>query len=84
MTTGIVVTTAAAIDRDVNVLPKKVTATVTVRASGSMAEKVKAKRYSFQALMKANSPVVTKAGALKGSMIIRNVWNGDAPSTCAA
>ena len=84
MIAGIVVTIAAAIDWEVKVLPKKATATVTVRALGSMAVKVKAKRNSFQALMKANSPVVTRAGALKGSKIIWNVWNGVAPSTCAA
>jgi hypothetical protein len=69
ITAGIVVTIAAAMACELNVLPKNATATVTVRASGSMAEKIKAKRYSFQALMKDNRPEVINAGLLNGNKI---------------
>ena len=58
--------------------------TGTVRAPGSILVKVKAKRYSFQAAIKDNKPVVTKAGVVNGNRILEKVWNGVAPSTCAA
>ena len=35
-----------------------------------MEVKVRAKRYSFQAAMKANKPVVTKAGMVSGKRIM--------------
>ncbi len=58
-------------------------ATGTVRWS-SVRVKVSAKRNSFQAPMKARSPVVTSAGHISG----RNTWvmitQGVAPSTIAA
>jgi len=58
--------------------------TGTVRAPGSMLVNVRAKRYSFHAAMKDKSPVVTKAGFVNGNRILEKVWNGVAPSTCAA
>ncbi len=46
--------------------------------------KVRANRYSFQALMNASRPVVTRAGIMTGNSTRNSVWRGLAPSTRAA
>lgn len=45
---------------------------------------VSAKRNSFQAAMKARSPVVTRAGHMSGRKTLLTICQGVAPSTMAA
>ena len=56
------------------------TGTVFVRSS----VKVRAKRNSFQAAMKASKPAETKPGMVSGRRISQKTFNGEAPSTYAA
>src|SRR4029079_14069405 len=88
ITTGIVITTAAAAICPVGcwncVVPwKNAIAAGAVRARFVDVSEI-AKRKSFQAKMKTRTAAVNMPGAANGAITLRNAWNGVAPSASAA